>query len=64
MIEPTTIAIQSCTRAQLEKDDMLLIFGAGALGSTILKVARQLCDHIIVADDDFVSMADSGFFRT
>lgn len=50
MIEPTTIAIQSCTRAQLEKDDMLLIFGAGALGSTILKVARQLCDHIIVAD--------------
>lgn len=25
MIEPTTIAIQSCTRAQLEKDDMLLI---------------------------------------
>lgn len=22
----------------------------------------QLCDHIIVADDDFVSLADSGFF--
>ncbi len=50
MIEPTTIAIQSCTRAQLEKDDMLLIMGAGALGSTILKVAREICDHIIVAD--------------
>ena len=50
MIEPTTIAIQSCTRAQLEKDDMLLILGAGALGSTILKIARQMCDHIIVAD--------------
>ena len=29
---------------------MLLILGAGALGSTILKIARQLCDHIIVAD--------------
>ena len=27
MIEPTTIAIQSCTRAELEKDDMLLIYG-------------------------------------
>lgn len=40
MIEPTTIGIQSCTRAQLEKDDMLLIYGSGALGSTILKVAR------------------------
>ena len=50
MIEPTTIAIQSCTRAQLEKDDMLLILGAGALGSSILRIARQLCDHIIVAD--------------
>ncbi len=50
MIEPTTIAIQSCTRAQLGKDDMLLILGAGALGSSILKIARQLCDHIIVAD--------------
>ena len=24
----------------------------------------RLLDHIIVADDDFVSMADSGFFRT
>ena len=50
MIEPTTIAIQSCTRAELEKDDMLLLYGAGALGSSILRVARQLCDHIIVAD--------------
>ncbi len=50
MIEPTTIAIQSCTRAQLEKDDMLLIYGAGALGSSILKIARLYCDHIIVAD--------------
>lgn len=50
MIEPTTIAIQSCTRAELEADDMLLIFGAGALGSTILKIARLTCKHIIVAD--------------
>ena len=29
MIEPTTIAIQSCIRAQLKEDDMLLILGAG-----------------------------------
>lgn len=50
MIEPATIAIQSCTRAELEKDDMLLLYGAGALGSSILRIARQLCDHIIVAD--------------
>lgn len=50
MIEPTTIAIQSCNRAELTKDDMLLIFGSGALGSSILKIARLMCDHIIVAD--------------
>lgn len=50
MIEPATIAIQSCTRAQLINDDMLLIFGFGALGRTILKIARLLCRHIIVAD--------------
>lgn len=50
MIEPTTIAIQSCTRAQLDQDDMLLLYGAGALGSSILRIARQLCSHIIVAD--------------
>ncbi len=50
MIEPTTIAIQSCTRAELEKEDMLLIYGSGALGSSILKIASQICDHIIVAD--------------
>lgn len=50
MIEPTTIAIQSCSRAELQKDDMLLIFGAGALGSSILKIARLYCDHIIVSD--------------
>lgn len=50
MIEPTTIGIQSCTRAGLVKEDMLLIYGSGALGSCILKIARMLCDHIIVAD--------------
>ena len=50
MIEPTTIAIQSCIRAQLKEDDMLLILGAGALGSTILKIARLTCPYIIVAD--------------
>lgn len=50
MIEPTTIGIQSCTRAELSRDDMLVIYGAGALGSSILKIARLMCDHIIVTD--------------
>lgn len=65
MIEPTTIAIQSCSRAELQKDDMLLIFGAGALGSSILKIARLYCDHIIVSDivDDKLSEAKANGAR-
>ena len=36
MIEPTTIAVQCCSRAQLESDDTVLIIGSGALGSSCL----------------------------
>lgn len=50
MIEPATIAVQCIRRAELEKDDTLLILGAGALGSSILKVARLSGAKIIVAD--------------
>ncbi len=49
MIEPATIAIQACTRARLADDDMLLILGYGALGSSVLRIARLLTNHIIVA---------------
>lgn len=50
MIEPTTIAIQSCSRAQLSEEDTMLLLGYGALGSTILKIAKLHCPNIIVAD--------------
>lgn len=50
MIEPTTIAIQSCSRAELTEEDMLLILGCGALGSSILKIASLSGAKIIVAD--------------
>lgn len=50
MIEPTTIAIQCCSRAQLAAEDTMLILGCGALGSSILKIARQSGAKIIVAD--------------
>lgn len=50
MIEPATIAIQACARAILTAGDILLIFGGGALGSTLLKIARLTCRNIIVAD--------------
>lgn len=63
MIEPTTIAIQSCSRAKLSKDDTLLIMGCGALGSTILKIASLSGAKIIAADimDDKLNEAlDNG----
>jgi L-gulonate 5-dehydrogenase len=50
MIEPTTIAIQCCSRAQLSKEDTLLIYGCGSLGSSILKIASLRGCKIIVAD--------------
>lgn len=50
MIEPTTIAIQSCTRAELTKEDTLLLYGYGSLGSSIFRIARQICPNIIVAE--------------
>lgn len=59
MIEPTTIGIQATARAELEKDDMLLLLGAGALGSSILKIARLKCDHIIVADINDEKLKDA-----
>lgn len=50
MIEPTTIAIQSCARAQLKAEDTLFLLGFGALGSSILKIARLSGATIIVGD--------------
>lgn len=59
MIEPTTIGIQACHRAELDKDDMLLIMGCGALGSSILKIARLYCNHIIVSDINDEKLMDA-----
>ena len=51
MIEPTTIAVQACSRAQIEFEDNVLIIGAGALGNSILRIARLYHpQNIIVAD--------------
>lgn len=50
MIEPATIAVQSCSRAELTKEDTLLILGCGALGSSILKIARLSGATIIAVD--------------
>ena len=50
LIEPTTIAIQACSRAQIQPDDEVLIMGMGALGSRMLSIAKLSGAKIIVAD--------------
>lgn len=53
MIEPTTIAVQCCSRAQLESEDTVLLIGAGALGSSILRIVKLYNPRkLIVADID------------
>lgn len=53
MIEPTTIAVQACSRAELESEDDVLIIGAGALGSSLLRIVKLFNPHsIIMADID------------
>lgn len=51
MIEPTTIAVQACSRAELVFEDNLMIIGAGALGSSILRIERLYNPHKIIMVD-------------
>lgn len=59
MIEPTSIAIQCCSRAELCKEDVVLIMGSGSLGSTVLKIARLSGATMIVADIVDDKLADA-----
>lgn len=60
MIEPTTIAVQCCSRAQLESEDTVLIIGSGALGSSILRIVKQFQPRkIIVSDIDDAKLEEA-----
>jgi L-gulonate 5-dehydrogenase len=50
LIEPYTIAFHACSRGRLVNDDMLLVYGAGALGTAIIDVARSFGCTIIALD--------------
>lgn len=53
MIEPTTIAVQCCSRAQLASEDTVLLIGYGALGSSVLRIVKQFSPkQVIVSDID------------
>lgn len=51
MIEPTTIAVQCCSRAQLESEDTVTIIGSGALGSSILRIVKLYNPKAIIVTD-------------
>ena len=51
MIEPTTIAVQCCSRAQLESEDTVMIIGSGALGSSILRIVKLYNPKAIIVTD-------------
>lgn len=60
MIEPTTIAVQACSRARLEFEDTLMIIGAGALGSSMLRIARLYSPRkILMVDIEEDKLAES-----
>lgn len=59
MIEPATIAVQGCTRAGLCREDTLLLYGCGALGSSILRIARLSGARILAADIDDGKLAEA-----
>ena len=60
LIEPTTIAVQCCSRAQLESEDTVLIIGAGALGTRILSIVKlHHPKTIIVADIDDAKLQEA-----
>jgi L-gulonate 5-dehydrogenase len=50
MIEPMSIAFQSCSRAQITKDDIVFILGAGALGKSLIKAVLLTGAELIVSD--------------
>jgi L-gulonate 5-dehydrogenase len=52
LIEPFTIAFHACSRGRLVSDDTLLIYGAGALGSSLIMVAHSFGCKIIAVDID------------
>ena len=60
MIEPTTIAVQCCSRAEITEEDEVMIIGCGALGSSILRIVRLYNPKsIIVVDIDDAKMEEA-----
>lgn len=50
LIEPYTVAAQTCVRAKLEKGDSMLIYGAGPIGLMLADTAVQMGAKVIISE--------------
>ena len=50
MIEPFTIAEQVCSRAEINKDDIVFIMGAGPVGLSILRMVKLYGATCFISD--------------
>ncbi len=58
LIEPTTIAVQACSRADIKDDDEVLINGQGALGARMLSIVKLYHPKKIIVSDIFDEKLD------
>ena len=50
LVEPFSISQHAVSRAEIKKDDTVLVVGAGPIGLFALLAAKQKCKKIVVAD--------------
>jgi L-gulonate 5-dehydrogenase len=50
LIEPFTIGAQACYRGNVQKDDFVLVMGAGTIGLTALQMAKLAGARVIISD--------------
>lgn len=63
MIEPLTIGEHSTTRARIDKDDVVLVFGAGTIGTIIAQACKQKgAKKVICCDIDEENLQRSRLF--
>lgn len=51
LIEPYSIAAQVCYRTRLQKNDYIWVMGAGPIGLTIIDVAKNIYNAIVIVTD-------------
>lgn len=58
LIEPYTIGAQVCCRAEVEKNDVVWVIGAGTIGLTVIDIARHICSAQVVVSEIVESRLD------